>query len=122
MFEIANETPFEVALLPGADKEGRDHAVVVLKGAFSLIATPDGDVAVNTSGSQALASGGSGDVLTGMAAAWLHQLGDPFEAAKTAVFIHGLAGELSPCGSRHLIADDLPELIGSAMKSVSPLA
>jgi hypothetical protein len=41
MFEIANETPFEVALVPGADKEGRDHAVVILKGTFDL--EGDGD-------------------------------------------------------------------------------
>ncbi len=100
----------------------RLQAVTVLKGAFTVIADKTGEIAVNTSGSQALATGGSGDILTGMCAAWLHQLRDPFAAAKTAVFIHGLAGELSPYGTRHLIADDLPEMIGMALEEISPLA
>ncbi len=97
-------------------------AVVVLKGAHSVIAAADGRVAVNTSGSPALASGGSGDVLTGMIAAWLAQLDDAFEAAKVATFIHGYAAEIAPDAKRGLIADDLVELISPAMANLSPHA
>ena len=100
----------------------RLQAYVVLKGAFSVIAGPDGRVAVNTSGTPALATGGSGDVLTGMVAAFLCQLEDPFAAIETAGFIHGYAAELRPDAARSLVADDLPELIGEAMQQISPLA
>jgi NAD(P)H-hydrate epimerase len=96
--------------------------VVVLKGADSIVAEPYGTVATNTSGSPALATAGSGDVLTGLTAAWMHVADSTFAAAQAAVFVHGLAGELAPCGVRNLIADDLPELIGQAMHTLSPFA
>jgi hydroxyethylthiazole kinase-like uncharacterized protein yjeF len=96
--------------------------VVVLKGADSIVAEPFGTIAINTSGTPALATAGSGDVLTGLAAAWMPSGPSTFAAAQAAVFIHGLAAELSPYGSRGLIADDLPELITQAMREVSPFA
>lgn len=67
------------------------HVTVVLKGASTVIARPDGRVTVNTSGSPALAKGGSGDVLAGLIAALAAQ-GIP-QAPERAVFLHGLAGE-----------------------------
>ena len=97
-------------------------AVVVLKGADSIVAEPYGTVATNCSGSPGLATAGSGDVLTGLTAAWMHVASSTFVAAQAAVFVHGLAGELAPCGVRNLIADDLPELIGRAMHDISPFA
>ena len=95
--------------------------VVVLKGADSIVAEPFGTIAINTSGSPALSTAGSGDVLTGLTAAWMHTAPSTFAAARAAVFVHGLAGELG-CGVRSLIADDLPDLIGPAMTAVSPFA
>ncbi|MEO7973450.1 MAG: NAD(P)H-hydrate dehydratase, partial [Thermoanaerobaculia bacterium] len=70
-------------------------AIVILKGARSLVALPSGAVTINTTGNPGMASGGSGDVLTGLVAARLAQ-GDPPEfAAALAVHLHGLAGDLA---------------------------
>lgn len=69
-------------------------AVLVAKGAGSMIAAPDGRVWINPTGSPALSSGGTGDVLTGMAAALLAQRTEP-AAVAAAVYLHGLAGEIA---------------------------
>jgi ADP-dependent NAD(P)H-hydrate dehydratase / NAD(P)H-hydrate epimerase len=69
---------------------------LVLKGWRTLIAHPDGSIAVNTTGSPAMAKGGSGDILTGIVAAMLAQFpNDVARAVETAVYLHGLAGELA---------------------------
>jgi hydroxyethylthiazole kinase-like uncharacterized protein yjeF len=74
---------------------------LVLKGWRTVVAHPDGTVAVNTSGNPAMAKGGSGDVLTGIVAAMLAQYagsgeaGDVAKAVETAVYLHGLAGDLA---------------------------
>ncbi|MDP3028122.1 MAG: NAD(P)H-hydrate dehydratase [Deltaproteobacteria bacterium] len=65
----------------------------VLKGAATLIAAPNGETAVNSTGGPALASGGMGDVLTGMIAGFMAQGYNPFRAACLGVFCHGLAGD-----------------------------
>jgi hydroxyethylthiazole kinase-like uncharacterized protein yjeF len=74
----------------------RLNAVVVLKGAGSLIVGPDGYYHVNTTGGPALAAAGQGDVLTGIIAALLGQGLDAFAAASLAVWAHGRAGDLHP--------------------------
>lgn len=66
---------------------------VVLKGQGTVVATPDGAVTVNPSGSPALAKGGTGDVLAGMLCGILAQGKDPGDAARAAVYLHGLGGE-----------------------------
>jgi NAD(P)H-hydrate repair Nnr-like enzyme with NAD(P)H-hydrate dehydratase domain len=71
----------------------RLNAIVILKGAGSLIMRPDGYYHVNTSGGPALSSAGQGDVLTGLVAALLAQGLDGFQAASLAVHAHGLAGD-----------------------------
>ena len=72
------------------------HLTLVLKGWRTLIAHPDGRVAVNTSGNPALAKGGSGDVLTGIIAAMLAQFpDDAAHAVEAAVYLHGLAGDFA---------------------------
>ncbi|MCK5843702.1 MAG: NAD(P)H-hydrate dehydratase, partial [Victivallales bacterium] len=96
--------------------------VTVLKGERTVVASPSGELAVNGSGSPALATAGAGDVLAGVAAAMLHGCQSPFRPAADAVFIHGLAGELSFRGTRGLTADDLVELIPEAMLCISPFA
>jgi len=70
-------------------------AFVVLKGHRSLVATPDGEIHVNPTGGPAMASGGSGDVLTGLLGALLAQQVEPGTAAALAVHLHGLAGDLA---------------------------
>lgn len=67
--------------------------VVILKGAASVIAAPDGRVAINPTGGPALGTGGTGDVLTGVVVALLMQHMDAFDAAALAAWLHGFAGD-----------------------------
>jgi NAD(P)H-hydrate epimerase len=73
----------------------RYAAVAVLKGARTVIAAPDGRLAVNPTGNPGLGTGGTGDVLTGCVGAALARLGDAFLAACAAVYLHGAAGDLA---------------------------
>ena len=93
------------------------HIYVVLKGANTVIASPNGTVWVNSTGNPGMATGGTGDVLTGMVSAWLAQLSDPEIACKLAVYIHGMAGDLArkAFGVTSLIAGDVIERIGPAL-------
>jgi len=92
----------------------RLNAVVVLKGAGSVIARPDGEVAINPTGNPGLATGGSGDVLAGLCGALLGQGCPAWEAALGAVWLHGaaadrlVAGGAGPIG---LTAGELPRAI-----------
>ncbi len=80
-----------------ARKFATEHQVtLVLKGWRTLIAHPDGSIAVNTTGNPALAKGGSGDILTGIVAATLAQFPDDVaEAVEAAVYLHGLAADFA---------------------------
>jgi NAD(P)H-hydrate epimerase len=69
--------------------------ILVLKGHYTGIFCPDETLFFNTSGNAGMAKGGSGDVLTGMVAAMLAQSYSPVEAARLAVFLHGLAGDIA---------------------------
>jgi len=82
---------------------------VVLKGAHTSIASEKGLVYFNSTGNPGMASGGTGDVLTGVLTGLLAQNYSPIEAAIAGVFIHGLAGDLAvaECGMDSLIASDL---------------
>ena len=72
------------------------HGVhVVLKGAHTVVASPDGSLAICPTGNPGMATAGTGDVLTGMVGALLARLGDPALATHTAVYLHGLAGDLA---------------------------
>lgn len=77
-----------------------EHGVtLVLKGWRTLVAHPDGRVAVNTTGNPSMAKGGSGDILTGIVAAMLGQYGaDVASAVEAAVYLHGLAGDFAVTG------------------------
>jgi len=89
--------------------------VLLLKGPQTLV-TDGKQLAVNSTGNSGMATGGSGDVLTGLIAALLAQGLSPFDAARTGAYWHGLAGDLAanevsqPC----LIASDLPRYLGRA--------
>lgn len=69
------------------------NVIVILKNHHTLIASPEGEIWFNTTGNPGMATPGSGDVLAGMLSAILAQMDDPLEAAKAAVFYHGLAGD-----------------------------
>ena len=98
-------------------------ATVVLKGSRTITAAPDGQVTVNSSGCPALATAGSGDCLTGIIAALNAKVDeDYFTATASAVFIHGMTGEISLAGNRGFIADDIYELIPEVMKRISAFA
>ena len=92
---------------------------LVLKGFRSLIAFPDGRVWVNPTGTPAMATGGAGDILTGLIAAFLAQFpGQADEAVAAAVYLHGLAGEIGAAeiGEKPLIATDLLAYLPDAME------
>jgi len=90
---------------------------VVLKGHRTIIATPDGHVFINPTGNAGMATGGTGDVLTGMIAAWLAQLLDAEAACRLAVFLHGAAGDLAEAeeGQVAMIATDVIACLGEAL-------
>jgi len=87
----------------------RTLALVVFKGADTLVASPDGTLSVNTSGTPGMATAGSGDVLTGLLAGLLAQGMSTLEACQAAVFLHGRAGEWAACqhGERGMLASDI---------------
>ena len=97
------------------------HVYVVLKGHRTVIATPEGRVFVNPTGNPGMATGGTGDVLTGMIAAWLAQLLDAEAACRLSVFLHGMAGDMAESseGQVAMIATDLIALLGDALTQLT---
>jgi NAD(P)H-hydrate epimerase len=95
-------------------------AVVALKGQQTVVAAPDGRVAINPTGNAAMASGGSGDVLTGMVGTLLAQGLEAFEATCLAVYLHGLAGDLAVprLGAEALPASELAQAIPAAVRAL----
>ena len=102
------------------------NAVILLKGPRSVVAAPDGRVRINTTGSPALATAGSGDVLTGLIAAEMARfrsdlcVSDAWNAASRGAFLHGLAGEEAEeeYGPYGVIADDLPEMAAKCLSAL----
>ena len=133
---ILTPHPGEMARLMGdevttkdvqADREGhaqrmaeRWNAVVVLKGAFTVIAEPGGRVSILPFANPALATAGSGDVLAGAIAGLRAQGMDAFEAAVAGAYLHGLAGELAreEMGDMGVVAGDLPPRLPQALHSI----
>jgi NAD(P)H-hydrate epimerase len=132
---IITPHPGEMARLLGVTTEevqtnrlevARDFAVtrqayVVLKGHRTLIATPDEKVFINTTGNAGMATGGTGDVLTGMIAAWLAQLLDAEAACRVGVYLHGMAGDAARAdvGEVSMTAGDLASRISRAICEVT---
>ena len=96
----------------------RLKAVVILKGANSAIALPDNTIYFNSTGNPGMATGGSGDVLTGILLALLAQGYSTNDAAIVGTFVHGLAGDLASCemGETSLIASDIVNYLPAAFK------
>jgi hydroxyethylthiazole kinase-like uncharacterized protein yjeF len=95
--------------------------VLILKGADSLVATPEGEIFINPTGNPGMATGGMGDVLTGMVGGFLAQGLPPVEAAKLGVFLHGLAGDwvAHRKGERGMAATDLIEEIPRLLQALA---
>ena len=93
---------------------------VVLKGHRTIIATPDGHIFINPTGNAGMATGGTGDVLTGMIAAWVAQLLDAEAACRIAVFLHGAAGDLAEAseGQVAMVATDVIAHLGDALNQL----
>lgn len=116
--------PLEFARLIGTDAENvqknrinlaRDFAkeygcVIVLKGAATVIASPDGRLCINTTGNPGLSKGGSGDVLAGLISSFCAQGISPFDSAALAVYIHGKAADIlaERISEYGLLPSDLP--------------
>jgi NAD(P)H-hydrate epimerase len=131
---VVTPHPGEMARLLGtsADEVQRDRvgtaqrfakahgAVVVLKGAGTVIATPEGTAFINTTGNPGMATGGTGDVLTGVIGGLLAQGCGPTEAACLGVHLHGLAGDLAAKekGEAGLIAGDVIEKLPEAIQQI----
>jgi ADP-dependent NAD(P)H-hydrate dehydratase / NAD(P)H-hydrate epimerase len=100
------------------------RAVVILKGAGSLIATPSGRVTVNPTGTPLMATAGSGDVLTGAVGALLAAGLDPETAAIAAAYLHGAAGERleERFGDAGLLASELADAIPEVRKKLSAVS
>ena len=93
----------------------RSGAIVVLKGPDTVIAAPSGQCVINENATASLATAGSGDVLSGIIAAFLARGLPAFEAAAAGAWCHGAAGAVKPVG---LTADDLPDLVGSVLRGL----
>ncbi len=133
---ILTPHPGEMARLMGGDMTSKEiqedregvatrmatewNAVVVLKGAFTVVAAPGGRVMIMPFANPALASAGSGDVLAGAIVGLRAQGMDAFEAAVAGAFLHGLAGELARAelGDMGVVAGDLPARLTQALQRI----
>ncbi|MEQ1759989.1 MAG: NAD(P)H-hydrate dehydratase [Vicinamibacterales bacterium] len=99
----------------------RHGVFVVLKGHRTIVATPDGRSFINPTGTAGLATGGTGDVLTGVIAAWLAQLLDAEAACRLGVFLHGIAGDLAEAeeGQVAMTATSVLAYLGGALAQLT---
>lgn len=99
---------------------GRSGCVVVLKGAGTVVAHPDGTFYINTTGNPGMASGGTGDVLTGMIGALLARGCSPIKSAAASVFLHGAAGDMAAgkISEHSLTATDIVECLGPTLNQM----
>jgi len=97
------------------------NIVLVLKGRQTVVADPSGDVYVNETGNEGMATGGTGDILTGMIASFIGQGVEPFIAAVLGVYYHGMAGDLAmkEKGALSLLATDLLNKLPEALKTLA---
>lgn len=88
--------------------------IIVLKGHFTAVASPDGHISINNSGNAGMAKGGSGDALTGIITALLAQSYTPIHAATLGVYLHGRAGDIAAGiqSEEAMLATDLIECLG----------
>ena len=120
--DLATDDEARVKAAIAAATEWRQ--VVVLKGANTVIAGPDGSAAVAPFENPAMATGGTGDVLAGTIGALLAQGLPPFDAARLGVYLHGLAGEAvrERIGDAGLLASDLPDALPLGRRRLAKIA
>lgn len=102
-------------------QKAKEHNLyIILKGANTCIATPEGKCYFNTTGNPGMATAGSGDVLTGILTGLLAQGYTPLDACQIGVFLHGKAGDIAAeqLGHESLIASDIVQYLGNAFKEV----
>lgn len=124
MARLINKTTEEVIDRPV--EIAREYAqkwdlVIVLKGARTVVAAPNGDVYVNTTGNSGMATAGSGDVLTGIIAGFIGQGLSPLDASRLGVYVHGRSGDSSAeyKGEYGLLAGDIVEGLIYTMKEMA---
>jgi hydroxyethylthiazole kinase-like uncharacterized protein yjeF len=107
-------------LLRQIEFSAEHKCILVLKGAYTSISDPDGNIFFNSTGNPGMATAGSGDVLTGMILSLLAQGYSPLDAAVTGVYIHGMAGDLAAekASFESVIASDIINEIGSAFSKI----
>lgn len=118
---IAGESTTAYERLFKAQAFAAEHKLcIVLKGAYTAICTPGGNVYFNASGNPGMATAGSGDVLTGIILGLLAQGYEPETAAVAGVFLHGTAGDLAAVyrSEESMIAGDITDMLGKAFKQV----
>ena len=96
----------------------KHEVIIILKGAYTAISSQDGKTFFNSTGNPGMATGGSGDVLTGMVTGFLAKGHTPEDAAMLAVYLHGLAGDLASeeKGQESMIASDIIDFLPRAMR------
>ncbi len=111
----------EEALQLAVEKAQKLKIIIVLKGRFTAIVAPDGKTFFNITGNTGMATGGSGDVLTGIITALLAGGYLPLAAAQMAVYLHGISGDLAleRQSFESLIASDLVHFLGKAFKKIT---
>lgn len=96
------------------------NIIIVLKGAHTAVVSPKGEVYINTTGNNGMATAGSGDVLAGIITSFLAQGYEPLKAAILAVYLHGQAGDLAAneCSEEAITAQDIISHLGKAFKKL----
>ena len=120
MKESLSEVPTMVHMFDKQFEMAQEyHVIIVLKGSYTRVCTPEGQVFINSTGNSGMATAGAGDVLTGIITGLLAQQYLPYEAAVFGVYLHGLAGDLAleKESKESLTATDIIEYIGNAYKS-----
>jgi ADP-dependent NAD(P)H-hydrate dehydratase / NAD(P)H-hydrate epimerase len=108
-------SPNDLSRIELAKKMAAQHRIIiVLKGHFTTVLSPDGHISVNNSGNAGMAKGGSGDALTGIIAALLARSFTPAQAAALGVYLHGRAGDIAAeiYSEEAMLASDLIHCIG----------
>lgn len=110
----------DARILKAIEMARRYNINILLKGHFTTIVSHDGTLSINTSGTPALATPGSGDVLTGVITALMAQLKNPILAAIAGAYVHGLAGEFAARehGEYGVLASDVANAVGKAIKEI----
>ncbi len=100
---------------------GEYKAIVVLKGARTLVASPTGEFYINTTGNPGMATGGTGDVLTGVIGSFMAQGIEMMDAAKAGVYIHGLAGDLAALEKSQagMVAGDITDFLPASFMALN---